>query len=121
MVEYCFGSGEASRLHQTSRYFRIKRKGLCNNKWSHCKRGESALINTPVGAVNITCTRMENQPVKAIDFLNGVGEFVQIMVEGEPQSRTLKLNSIDLAGPFEDALNLRASLESLMTADQIAE
>jgi len=71
--------------------------------------GESAMLRTPVGQIRIKCLSIRD-------------DRAQIGVEGEGQSRTLPLLSASrTAFRFQDAANLRGSLERMMSSGQIAE
>jgi len=71
--------------------------------------GESAFLRTPVGQIRIKCLSIRD-------------DRAQIVVEGEGQSRTLPLLSASrTAFRFQDAANLRGSLERMMSSGQIAE
>jgi TPR repeat protein len=73
------------------------------------ENGESGLVKTPIGQIRIKCISIQD-------------DRAQILVEGERQTRTLPLLSASrTAFRFQDAANLRGSLERMMSSGQIAE
>ncbi len=73
------------------------------------ENGESGLVKTPIGQIRIKCISIQD-------------DRAQIVVEGEGQTRTLPLLSANrTAFRFQDAANLRGSLERMMSSGQIAE
>lgn len=70
------------------------------------RRGESALIKTPIGQVKIKCIEVD-------------GNNVRVTIEGEAQPRTIVKGQPP--GVFQNTLRLRTSLAGLMTSEQISE